>query len=352
MQTTHPTIRTGTARLSRVAGILIVLSAVLGPIARSTAAASPVTERAEYVMGTVATVAILDDPNTAGDGERPFEAAFGAIRAIDRSMSLYRPGSELLRVNEHAGRHAERVGEDLFRILARAKELSVMTEGAFDVTVLPLLQAWGGYRGLDHLGPSNPRAVGFAALRLDARARSVRFELPGMAIDLGGVAKGFALDRARERLRAGGVTQARLDLGGNLALLGGGPAGCWRVAVRDPARSERALGVLELPANYAVATSANYARDFAAEGWRAPSHVYDPRTRQPVLTRGAVTVWAPDATTADGLATAFLVLGRDEARFVLERMPEVGALFVPADGSELVHIEGAPACAWYLHTHT
>ncbi len=335
------------ARSLRLAVLVFVLGAGLVSSAGGATLRGPVVERAEYVMGTVARIAILVDRDSNPVPERSFEAAFGAIRAVDRSMSLYQPGSELLRLNAHAGRHAERVGEDLFRILARAKDLSSMTDGAFDVTVLPLLRAWGGYRELAHLGSSSPGAVGFAALRLDRRSRSVRFELPGMAVDLGGVAKGFALDRARERLRAEGVTQARLDLGGNLAFLGGGPTGCWRVAVRDPAHPERSLGVLELPEDHAVATSANYARDFAAEGWRAPSHVYDPRTRQPVLTRGAVTVWAPDATTADALATAFLVLGPEEARSVLAQMPSVGALFTTGTEHQHVQLEGAPACAWY-----
>jgi len=331
----------------RPAVLLVALGALLAPISGTATAASPVVERAEYVMGTVARIAIPLDRDVDRVSERSFEEAFGAIRAVDRSMSLYQPGSELLRVNAHAGQHAERVGKDLFQILTRAKELSAATNGAFDVTVLPLLRAWGGYRELEHLGPSDPGAVGFAALRLDRNARSVRFDLPGMAVDLGGVAKGFALDRARERLRARGVTQARLDLGGNLALLGGGPTGCWRVAVRDPAHRERPLGVLELPDDYAVATSANYARDFAREGWRAPSHVYDPRTRQPVLTRGAVTVWAPDATTADALATAFLVLGPEEARSVLDHMPGVGVLFATGTEHQHVRFEGAPACNWH-----
>lgn len=311
------------------------------------AASAPLHERAEYVMGTVARIAMLGD---VGD-PAAFEAGFGAIRAVDRSMSLYRPESELLRVNAHAAWHAEPVGADLFRLLVRAGELSVVSDGAFDVTVLPLLRAWGGYRELAHLGVFDPSAVGYAALRLDREAASVRFELPGMALDLGGIAKGYALDRAREALRDRGVRRARLDLGGNLALLGTGPSGQWTVAVRDPAQPTRALGILTLPADYAVATSANYARDFATEGWRAPSHVYDPRTRRPVLDHGAVTVWAPDATTADALATALLVTGSQGADDVLARTPGVGALFADEHGGR-VTIHGMRPPDWAPMAHS
>jgi FAD:protein FMN transferase len=299
-------------------------------------------ERAELIMGTIARVAIFD-----GDrGPATFDAAFARLRRVDASMSLYRPDSDVVRLNAHAAVHAEPVPRDLFDLLARARAISAATDGAFDVTVLPLLRAWGAYPELRYLPSSNPAAVGFEGMQLDATARTVRFRLPGMAVDLGGVAKGFALDRAREALAARGVRSARLDLGGNLALLGVGPGGTWRVAVRDPVEPTRACGVLVLAAGSAVATSANYARDFAREGWRAPSHVYDPRTRRPVLARVAVTVWAPDAATADALSTALLVLGPTEAVPVLARMPEVGALFVGGGPIDRVTLLGARPLAW------
>ena len=308
------------------------------------AMASPAAaERAELVMGTLARVAILAGPATPA----AFEAAFGALREVDATMSLYRPESTLVRVNAAAAGRAIPVEPALFDLLVRARELSFRTDGAFDPTVLPLLRAWGAYRELRHLAAGDPAAVGARGLVLDPVARTVQFRRPGMGIDLGGIAKGFALDRARRALVARGVARARLDLGGNLAFVGTGPGDAWRVAVRDPAASDRALGVLALPADGAVATSANYARDFAREGWRAHSHVYDPRTLRPVLAERAVTVWAPDATTADALATALLVLGADEADRVLAREPGAGALVITGGrGAVRTTLHGAPALAW------
>ncbi len=303
---------------------LLLLAALL--VARGAPARA--ASRAELVMGGVATITMAEG------NEAAFEAGFAELRAVDAAMSLYRSDSELVRVNRHAARHAEPVDGPLFACLDRARALSIATDGAFDVTVLPLLRAWGAYRELDYLGVVRADAVGWAGLVLDRDARTVRFERDGMGVDLGGIAKGFALDRARAALADAGVRRAVLDLSGNLALLGAGPGVGWRVAVTDPAEPEATVGVLTLGPDEAVSTSGNYRRDFAHEGWRAPSHIYDPRTRRPVERDLAVTVWAPDAATADALSTALFVLGPDGARELLARQPEVGALFVATGAPE------------------
>ncbi len=301
---------------------VLALCVVVGVPAGATEGPVAAT-RAELVMGTVARITLPD-----GRRNDAFEAGFAALRRVDASMSLYRPDSALVRVNTHAARHPEPVDEDLFACLARAREISATTDGAFDVTVLPLLRAWGGYPDLAHLPAGRPDAVGWDGLSLDARARTVRFRRNGMGVDLGAIAKGFALDRARAALVAADVQRALLDLGGQLVLLGSGGASGWRVAVREPADPETTLGVLVLEGDRSVSTSGNYARDFAAEGWRAHSHVFDPRTGRAVRPGLAVTVWAADATTADALSTALLVLGPEGAPDVLTRVPGVGALFV------------------------
>jgi thiamine biosynthesis lipoprotein len=305
-----------------VAGLLAATVVHAAPPTRS-------TTRAELVMGAIARITIVD-----GATNDAFEAGFAAFRRVDAGMSLYRPESALVRLNAHAAGHAEPVDADLYALLTRAGELSALTDGAFDVTILPLLRAWGAYPGLAHVGAGRVDAVGWRGLRLDPDARTVAFRRDGMGIDLGGIAKGFALDRARAALVDAGVRTAMIDLGGNVALLGDGPPGGWRIAVQDPDAADRALGVLALAAGDTVSTSGNYARDLVAEGWRAPSHVYDPRTGRAVRGDLAVTVWSRDATAADALSTAFLVLGPEGAAPVLARMPEVGALFVVGRGSD------------------
>jgi thiamine biosynthesis lipoprotein len=300
-----------------------VAAVVCAAAAAHAADAAPRTTRAELVMGAIARITIPD-----GATNDAFEAGFATLRRVDAGMSLYRPESALVRVNARAAAHAERVDDELFALLARAAELSALTDGAFDVTILPLLRAWGAYPGLDHVAAGRVDAVGWRELRLDHDAKTVAFGRDGMGIDLGGIAKGFALDRARAALAAAGVRRATVDLGGNLALLGDGPDGAWHIAVRDPESADGTLGVLALAAGDTVSTSGNYARDFTAEGWRTPSHIYDPRTGKPVRGDLAVTVWTSDATAADALSTAFLVLGADASAPVLARFPDVGALFV------------------------
>jgi len=305
--------------LRRVA-VVAVVSAVTAAHADD---AARLSTRAELVMGTVARIAIAE-----GATNDAFEAGFAALRRVDAGMSLYRPDSAIVRVNAHAAARAEPVDDELLALLARAAELSVLTDGAFDVTILPLLRAWGAYPGLDHVAAGRADAVGWRGLRVDRAAKTVAFGREGMGIDLGGIAKGFALDRARAALAAAGARRATIDLGGNLAFLGDGPDGAWRIAVRDPESESGTLGVLALAAGDTVSTSGNYARDFAAEGWSVPSHIYDPRTGTPVRGDLAVTVWTSDATTADALSTALLVLGPDASAAVLARFPDVGVLFV------------------------
>ncbi len=308
-------------------------------------------ERAELVMGTVARIALPP----AGASPAVFEAAFAAFREIDATMSLYREDSQLVRVNARAAAHPEPVDAQLFALLVRARELAAESDGAFDVTILPLLRLWGAYPELRYLGAGNAAAVGIQGLRLDAGGHTVGFARPGMGIDLGGIAKGFALDRARAALVASGIAQARLDLGGDLAFVGAGPGGVWRAAVRDPDAPDRALGVLTVEVGSSLSTSGNYNRDFAREGWRAPSHIYDPRTGQPVTRDLAVTVWAPNATTADALSTALVVLGPEGAGRLLAQEPTAGALFAErhrGDTRRRITLAGRPPLHWRRIDHS
>lgn len=303
---------------------LLLVALLLAPIpAAATDAATRM--RAELVMGTIARITLEGSAPDAA-----FEAGFEALRRVDAAMSLYRPESGLVRVNLHAARHAEPVDEELFDCLRRARALSELTDGAFDPTILPLLRAWGAYRDLAYLPAGRVEAVGWGGLVLDPVARTVRYGRDGMGVDLGGVAKGYALDRAHAAIVDAGATRGLVDLGGNLMLIGAGTgtgAG-WRIAVRDPGDPDGSVGTLVLDGDLSVSTSGNYARDFAGEGWRTPSHVFDPRSGRAARPGLAVTVWSRDATAADALSTAFLVLGPEGAADVLRRAPDVGVLFV------------------------
>jgi len=295
-------------------------------------------------MGTLAQV---EECTGGEDREDLVERAFARMREIDEELSLYREGSELRKFNERASHWQVRMGRDLYEVLRRARQLSLGTDGAFDVTVLPLMLARGAYGELGLSTEASRRVrVGFSGLLLDPAERSGRFLMPGMGIDLGGIGKGFAADEAARVLRAGGSRCALVDVGGTVRVWGGS-GNRWRIGVRDPAEPGSLLGYLALREG-AVATSGNYFR--SREGASGPLyHIFDPRTRRPARTSLAVTVWSADATSADALSTAFFVLGPKRSRqLIARRFSTASALFVTRQGKrKTVSVMGRRANAWH-----
>jgi thiamine biosynthesis lipoprotein len=300
-------------------GYLAILLAVSGCASRA-----PI-ERKWPVMGTFATVSV-DGPEAAVD------AARDAFDGVDRSMSNWSPASDLSRLNEAARRGAAPVEDpDLLACVARAFEAARATEGAFDPTVGPLMTLWG-YRPRAKRTPTDAeiastlRQVGHEKVRLEGG--TIRFEAPGMEIDLGGIAKGCALDLARERVVAAGARSALLDLGGNLMAVGRPPSGRhWEFGVKDPRDPDRVAGVVEVSEG-SVSTSGSYEN---------PGHIMDPRTGRSAETDVlAATVVAPSGAEADALSTALCVAGSAAAPRILERFRGARAVLFLKDGRVVV----------------
>jgi len=231
-------------------------------------------------------------------------------------MSLHRPDSELVRVNERAAAGPVRVSPDLFRVLVKAQEIAAETEGGFDVTIRPLTQLWGfiwkEYRlptavELERALP----LVNHRRLVLDSAAQTVRFQIPGMSLDLGGIAKGYAVDGAIEKLRAGGISNALVRAGGDLRVIGSPPgASHWEVQLEDPQKTGRRT-LLSLR-DAALSTSGNYENFFIVAG-RRYSHILNPRTGLPVEKIAACSVIAPTCLESDAWATALFVCGAERS---------------------------------------
>jgi thiamine biosynthesis lipoprotein ApbE len=285
----------------------------------------PTAAAREYAMGTFAEVRVYDAG--ASGGREAVEAALAEIRALDRLLAVQRPDSAVSRLNREAARGPVPVDPRVVEVLSRSVEASRTTEGAFDVTVLPVVRAWGFIDGRPHPpapGPA-PRIAGWRSLRIDAAAGTVAFTDAAAQIDLGGIGKGYALDRARDVLRGRGVRSAWLDLGGNIATLGTSPGGGpWRIAVRHPRRDGGRLGVVVM-GEASVSTSGD-AEQFAMEDGKRRGHVIDPRSGRPADALVSATVVAASAATADALSTAAIVLGDGRARDVLERAGADGLL--------------------------
>jgi len=244
-------------------------------------------------------------------------------------------------------------------VLERAGEIRDATDGAFDLTVGPLTALWRRARRSGRLPPADKLAAARAAggpesLVLDSRSRTVLLTRPGMRLDAGGIGRGYALDRALHVLTTNGITAAMIECSGDVVVSGPPPgAAGWRIAVRPFAaattagRGERNTTIAPLVLAHAAVTTSGDAFQFVEIDGVRYSHIVDPRTGLGVTGRTAVTVIAPDATTADALATALSVLGPEEGRHAIGRFPGCAARFTWFDGDRM---EASDSPGWPL-TH-
>ncbi len=260
-------------------------------------------------------------------------AALDTVDEIEDELTIFRSSSALARINRDAADQPVAVGEDLFALLALCQRLHRATAGAFDITSTPLSRAWGflkreGRRPTDaELADARAR-VGMQHVALDPAARTVRFLRPGMALNLGAIGKGYALDRVGAQLLRAGVFTALLTAGASsIKSLGTGPDETgFKVGIRDPAAHKRRFGSLLL-ADQALGVSGAGEQFFEVDGKRY-GHIIDPRTGWPVEGRALVAVTAPSAALADALATAFFVGGRDVAEAYIRENSDVSAALI------------------------
>jgi thiamine biosynthesis lipoprotein len=241
------------------------------------------------------------------------EEALEEIFRVESQLSLYRPDSEVARVNREAHQRAVRVTPALFKLLEQARELSQETGGAFDITVAPLVRCWGFMGGTGSMPePSaieEARAkVGMPLIDLDSEKLTVRFAREGMMLDFGAIGKGYAIDRAVDLLREAGVTSALIHGGTSTAYaLGRQPDDSrWKIAVTSPENDASAppLAVVELE-NESLSVSAVWGRSFTA-GKKSYGHIIDPRNGAPANNALLSAVALPSATESDALSTALL----------------------------------------------
>lgn len=266
------------------------------------------------------------------------EEALGEIERLDAQLSLYRSGSELTAINAHAAEGSVKVEPRLFRLLLRCADLTRRSGGAFDVTIAPLMRAWGFAGGSGH--PAKPsvvqtacEVVGFSRVRLDESDFTIRFDRPGVEIDLGAVGKGYALDCAAEILRENGITSALLHGGTSSIVAIGAPPDqpAWRVALRHPAGEPVRAESVDLR-DGTLSVSAVHGKSFV-DGGREFGHVLDPRTGRPAQSALAAAVVAPSAAVGDALSTALLVLGEPGLALLGREFPDCfGMVAVGEDG--------------------
>lgn len=288
-------------------------------------------------MGTSYVVKLAGAALSAARLEALQADVHAALDAVNRGMSLYRPASELMRLNRHAATAPLPLSSDLYEVLDAGQRVAELSQGAFDVTVAPLVDAWGfgpqKRREVPAAGEVQARraAVGYRGLRLDAQHRTATKVHAELQADLGGIAKGYGVDRAARAIEALGIEDYMIEVGGEVRTRGRNVAGQpWQIGIEEPdAMPQRARRVVPL-AGRAMATSGDY-RIYFEQAGRRYSHEIDPRSATPIAHGlASVTVVADDCMTADALATALIVLG-PQAGWALAQRQNLAAYFIDRD---------------------
>jgi FAD:protein FMN transferase len=285
------------------------------------------------IMGTRITVELwAEDPAKA---EQAIDAVLQEMRHIDETMSTYKPTSEVSQVNDKAADGPMHISKELFDLLVTAKQYSEITEGAFDITYASVGYM---YDFRKHVRPDEKQianalpAVDYRHVLLDPKRQTVRFSQKGVRIDLGGIAKGYSVDRGIDVLKGLGYTRAFVGAGGDSRIIGDRFGKPWIVGIRDPRKAEGNV-IARIPlVDAAISTSGDYERFFDEGGVRY-HHIIDPHTGHSASKVRSATVIGPYATRTDGLSKTAFVLGPEAALEIYNRLDDIDAIIVKLDGS-------------------
>jgi thiamine biosynthesis lipoprotein len=290
-------------------------------------------------MGTTFTVVAYDEDRRKL--ESSVDQAFEEVRRLDALLSNYRKDSEWSRVNRDAADKPVPVSGELFRLLAACVEYGRKSEGAFDITVGPLIKLWGFYKGSGRLPHrAEIRSVlartGYKNVLLDPDSQTVRFRKQGVEIDPGGIGKGYAVDSMVDVLKTTGVVSALISAGGSSIYALGSPPGQqgWKVKIRHPRSPSKTVEEILLT-DGSMSTSGSYEKFFVAGG-KLYSHIFDPHTGYPATGMLSVSVVAPRTLDSEAWTKPFFVRGRSWAA---RNKPEGFRVYLCEDRMEV-------ACAW------
>jgi FAD:protein FMN transferase len=269
------------------------------------------------------------------------DQAFEEVRRLDHLLSNYRPASEWSQVNKFAAQRPVEVSEEVFALLSACMDYSRRSEGAFDISVGPLMKLWGFYRGTGRL-PHKAELmgalarIGYKNVILDPAKRTVRFAREGVELDPGGIGKGYAVDRMIGVLKSAGIQSALVSAAGSSIYALGAPpdAQGWKIKIRDPHNSAKTVEEVTLR-DASLSTSGNYEKFFRAEG-KLYSHIMDPRTGYPAQGMLSVSVISPRTQDSEAWTKPFYINGR---QWAAQHKPAGFRVFLCED-------RGEQPCAW------
>jgi len=330
------------ARYTIVAAVPCLLAAgaaACRPRARDETRPERVVERVGVAMGSELR---LSASSADEQGARhALDAVFAEFERLEAQMSNWRPGSDVLRVNAAAGVQAVPVAAEVRDVLHRANQISEWTGGTFDVTFGALTDVWKFDHDQDNTIPS-PEAIrarlpliDYRQIEIDDRAGTVFLKRKGMTIHLGGIGKGYAVEKAMQILRRAGLRDFLIQAGGDLYVGGHKDGRPWRLGIQDPRGPEgKTFATIDLT-DSTFSTSGDYARFFMKDGVRY-HHILDPATGQPARLCRSVTIAADSPVLADAIAKGVFILGPEKGMALVERLPNLEAVIVTAQNQVLV----------------
>ena len=324
----------GRGKTIRVLIAAVMLSSVLGVWVLSQGYLTPKLYRqSQFLLDTLVEISVFS--TNEQEARKAIAAAYAEIARIELLLSRYRSESQISLVNQSAGKgQFTPVTSEVYAMVDRALQYAVMTGGVFDITIGAVIDAWG--IGTQHERIPETEELQRLVELVDARnvemdpEQGIRLRYSEMMIDLGGIAKGYAIDRGIEVLRDHGMTMALINAGGDLRCLGvkadGSP---WRIGVQHPREKTNIVGVVKV-SDEAVATSGDYERSFVQDGIRY-HHIFNPETGMPARECQSVTILARTAEIADVMATAVFVMGPERGLAFMNEHPEIEGMIVRAD---------------------
>ncbi len=284
----------------------------------------------QAIMGTRVSVSVWHDDQAGA--EALLNRSMAEMRRVDAAFSPYREDSELSRLNREAAVRWVNVSDELWELLQRARQVSEWSDGAFDITFASVGRFYDYREGRQPTADEREavEAIGYRHVELDAERHRVRYLHPQTYVDLGGIAKGHAVDRVSRIIMEAGVHNASVSAGGDSRIIGDRRGKPWHIGIRDPRDEQAMVAILPLM-DVAVSTSGDYERYFEEGGVRF-HHILDPSTGASADGAMGVTVLGPEATLTDALSTTIFVLGVERGLAFANRIPGIDAIIVDPAG--------------------
>jgi FAD:protein FMN transferase len=327
------------SQLSSALSLLVLIGAVAACKDKSDSGGRMVSR----TFASMGTELKLTAWTTDDDGaEAAFGAVFGEMQRLEALLSNWRQDSEIQQLNVGAGKHAVSIGKDLHDVLRTAEQISEWTGGKFDVTFGALAGLWKfDYQDRDGTIPDRNdvlrrmKLINYRDLIIDEQSGTAFLQRQGMVAHLGGIGKGYAVDRAKDMLHQRGFHNFMIQFGGDLYVAGRAGNRPWRLGIQDPrGPSNKIFAAVDL-SDSTFSTSGDYERYFIRDG-RRYHHIIDPATGEPAMKSRSVTIMAGSATIADGLSTGVFIMGPEAGMALIEQLPDVEGVIVGADNKVLV----------------